>query len=92
MGPLARRRATDDAGTGHARRGTAAAPEASEPAPAVGSYLTDGRRLLRVAHTLPCVGGGGRFLALEDCRTLELVLCRASALATRRLRPVVPSG
>lgn len=62
------------------------------PALAVGAYLTDGAKLLRVAHTLPCSVEGERFVALEDCVTLEIVLCPARTIMESRLRPVTPAG
>lgn len=42
-------------------------------APSVGAYLTDGRALFRVADALS--SRGELLLELEDCGTLELVLC-----------------
>ena len=56
------------------------------------TYLTDGVKLLRIAHTLPCSVEGELFLALEDCATLEIVLCAARALGESGLRSVTPAG
>jgi hypothetical protein len=53
--------------------------------PAAGSYLTDGRRLLRVV-SLPDRSRRWRTAVLEDCRTLELREFRRRDF--RRLRPV----
>jgi hypothetical protein len=64
----------------------------AELALAVDTYLTDGVKLLRVAHALPCSVEGELFLALEDCATLEIVLCAARALGESGLRPVTPAG
>ena len=70
------------------------APRQARTAPATwpapqGAYVTDEQRLFRVARAL--TAGGQRLLELEDCRTLELVLCPASALARVGLRRVVPT-
>jgi hypothetical protein len=67
-------------------------PSESDPRLAVDSYLTDGVKLLRIAHTLPCSVEGELFLALEDCATLEIVLCPARALGESGLRPVTPAA
>jgi hypothetical protein len=68
-------------------KGAAAAP--------VGTYLTDGRSLFRVQHAITDADGlhlhGDALLELEDCRTLELILCSAGALERLGLRPVRPS-
>jgi len=55
-----------------------------------GSYVTDGRSLFRVQHGSLHGPGGELFLELEDCRTLELVLCPANALNEAEIRWVVP--
>ncbi|HVW46977.1 MAG TPA: hypothetical protein VHA76_07990 [Solirubrobacterales bacterium] len=48
-----------------------------------GSYITDGRRLFR------CIlGERGPMLMLEDCRTLELILCSFADLADSQMRIV----
>jgi hypothetical protein len=51
----------------------------------LGTYLTDGRRLLRIV-SLPDRSRGWRTAVLEDCRTLELRHFRRRDL--RRLRQV----
>jgi hypothetical protein len=67
-----------------------------EPAPSItGTYLTDGRSLFRVQHAITEAEGlhlDEPLLELEDCATLELILCSAGALARLGLRPVSPSG
>ncbi|MFL5841061.1 MAG: hypothetical protein ACJ77Z_11500 [Thermoleophilaceae bacterium] len=57
----------------------------AEGAPLEG-YLTDGTRLLfaeRVAHR-----GGEPVVVLEDCRTLEVIVCAIHDFRGLRLRPV----
>jgi hypothetical protein len=58
-------------------------------APSPGTYLTDGSALLRVQDALS--GGGEMFLELEDCSTLELILCPARTVAGLALRTVTPA-
>jgi len=45
--------------------------------PPAGAYVTDGAALFRVGHILAGGVGGESLIELEDCRTLELVLCPA---------------
>lgn len=47
------------------------------------SYITDGRRLFRCI-----VGEHGPMLMLEDCLTLELILCSFAELAETEMRIV----
>jgi hypothetical protein len=54
----------------------------------VGRYLTDGRTLFRVQHAIPGDDGEDPLLELEDCRTLELILCSRRALERLGLREV----
>jgi len=59
----------------------------------VGRYLTDGRALFRVQHAI--VGehdDDDPLLELEDCRTLELILCSRRALDRLGLREVDAGG
>lgn len=67
-----------------------------------GTYVTDERRLFRVVRWLAAERDGRdhrddrderqqRLLELEDCGTLELVLCPSAALARAGLRRVVPT-
>jgi hypothetical protein len=74
-------------------------PEQADEPPArpsiTGSYLTDGRSLFRVQHAITEADGlhlDEPLLELEDCATLELILCSAGALERLGLRPVDPSG
>ena len=72
-----------------ARRGPGGACE-----PGAGTYLTDGRSLFRVQHAITEAEGlhlPEPLLELEDCKTLELILCSAGALERLGLRPVTPS-
>ena len=80
----------------------AAAPEQLQDARAgarrepsiTGTYLTDGRSLFRVQHAITEADGlhlDEPLLELEDCATLELILCSAGALERLGLRPVTPS-
>jgi hypothetical protein len=77
----------------------AAHPGVGETAPAepsgTGTYLTDGRSLFHVQHTITEADGlhlEEPLLELEDCATLELILCSAGALERLGLRAVEPSG
>ena len=67
---------------------------AREPAPSItGTYLTDGRSLFRVQHAITESEGqhlDEPLLELEDCATLELILCSADSLERLGLRPVSP--
>ena len=66
-----------------------------EPGSLTGTYLTDGRSLFRVQHTITETEGlhlQEPLLELEDCKTMELILCSAGALARLGLRPVKPSA
>ncbi len=60
-------------------------------APSPGSYLTNGAALFRVAHAISDNAKGDLFLELEDCGTLEVVLCPARAVAESGLRSVTPA-
>jgi hypothetical protein len=50
-------------------------------------YLTDGRRLL-FAERVARRGGGEPVVVLEDCRTLEVIVCAIHEFRALRLRPV----
>jgi hypothetical protein len=56
-------------------------------APGEGAYVTDGRSLFRLERA-EHDAAGGPLLVLEDCRTLERVLCPPRALIGRGLRSV----
>jgi hypothetical protein len=55
-----------------------------------GTYLTDGVHLLRAVSS-PIVEAGRGFVAVEDCRTLDVVLYAQEELAALRLRLVRPA-
>ena len=59
-------------------------------APSPGSYLTDGARLFLVTYAISDSAKGELYLELEDCGTLEIVLCPVRALAELGLRAVSP--
>lgn len=68
-----------------ARRGRATVDPSESLA--VGSYLTDGRRLFRVVSQF-AAGGQRPFTSLEDCLTLEVQAYAPGELGAMRLRPV----
>ena len=73
----------------------AEAPEERDRPSVTGTYLTDGRSLFRVQHAITEADGlhlEEPLLELEDCATLELILCSAGALERLGLRPVDPSA
>jgi hypothetical protein len=55
-----------------------------------GSYVTDGSSLFRVAHSIRD-SRGALLVELEDCRTLELILCPVEAMLDLRLAAVAPA-
>jgi hypothetical protein len=52
---------------------------------AIGSYLTDGRKLLRVVGELPQEPS---LRLVENCRTLEVTVVSVDALRDRGVQPV----
>lgn len=60
-------------------------------APSPGSYLTDGATLFCVTYAISDSANGELYLELEDCGTLEIVLCPVRALTERGLRAVTPA-
>jgi hypothetical protein len=58
--------------------------------PHAGAYVTDGAALFRVEHLADGVDGE-LLIELENCDTLELVLCPAKTLAALGLRTVTPT-
>lgn len=96
-----RRKRRRDAGPPSARAGGLASEPAARAQPdwdteecllAAGDYVTDGSSLFRVEHTLADERSGELYVELEDCGTLELIVCSARALAARRLRCISPVG
>ncbi|HUN77651.1 MAG TPA: hypothetical protein VMU32_01900 [Solirubrobacteraceae bacterium] len=79
--------------SGRSRRAAAAEVEVEIEetvwAPSTGAYITDGTGLFRVADAIST--RGELFLELEDCRTLELILCQARTVARLGLRKVTPA-
>jgi len=65
--------------------------KAPPPSLAPDSYLTDGRRLLRVVSRFDA-GAENAFASLEDCLTLEVRPYSPGELAALRLRPVRSSA
>jgi hypothetical protein len=63
---------------------------ASPTAPFNGGYLTDGETLFRIERTLVEDAHGDLLVELEDCGTLELIVCSARSVAELGLRPVQP--
>ena len=55
-----------------------------------GGYLTDGETLFRIERTIVESAGGDLLVELEDCATLELIVCPARSVADLGLRPVQP--
>ncbi len=93
------RRHKDEAPDANERSEQDVRPEESETRAeqpsATGTYLTDGRSLFRVQHAITEADGldlEEPLLELEDCATLELILCSAGALERLGLRPVDPSA
>ena len=80
--------------TGETTAGPSAATDPADTvwAPSAGAYLTDGSARFRVADTLVDKVGGNLFLELEDCTTLEIVLCPARSVTDLALRPVRPAS
>ncbi len=55
-----------------------------------GGYLTDGETLFRIERTLVGSKQGNLLVELEDCATLELIVCSVHTVAELGLRPVRP--
>jgi hypothetical protein len=58
--------------------------------PVDGGYLTDGETLFRIERTLVEDAHGDLLVEIEDCVTLELIVCSARSVAELGLRPVQP--
>jgi hypothetical protein len=80
-----------DSGRLARRRRVAQTLQGAISVPPTGAYLTDGETLFCVVHALTEEVRGELFLELEDCSTLEVVLCPASAIQRLGLRPVKPA-
>jgi hypothetical protein len=80
---------TNELGRVVSRRRVPVGPEATVWAPSTDTYLTNEIALFRVADALS--SRGELLLELEDCQTLELILCPARTLAGRGLRTVIPA-
>ncbi|MFZ1154312.1 MAG: hypothetical protein WAN93_05345 [Solirubrobacteraceae bacterium] len=62
----------------------------SSPLPFDGGYLTDGETLFHIERTLVEDRRGDLLVELEDCSTLDLIVCSARAVTELGLRPVQP--
>lgn len=62
------------------------------PTPFEGGYMTDGEKLFHIERTLVEDGRGDLLVELEECATLELIVCSARSVAELGLRPVKPAG
>ncbi len=63
---------------------------ASSSVPFEGGYMTDGETLFHIERTLVKDPRGNLLVELEDCATLELIVCSARSVADLGLRPVKP--
>jgi hypothetical protein len=52
--------------------------------------LTDGETLFHIERTLVEDARGDQLVELEDCATLELIVCSGRSLAQLAMRPVQP--
>jgi hypothetical protein len=68
----------------------ASGPGDASSTPFAGGYLTDGETLFHIERTLVDDPRGDLIVELEDCATLELIVCSARSLAELGLRPVQP--
>jgi hypothetical protein len=80
---------TSNIGKAAQRRSAATGFQETVWAPSTGTYLTDGTALYRVADALS--GRHELLLELEDCGTLELILCPARTVAGLGLSTVTPA-
>ncbi len=53
-------------------------------------YLTDGKALFHIERTLVDDPHGELLVELEDCATLDLIVCSARAMVELGMRPVLP--
>jgi hypothetical protein len=68
----------------------ASRPLTSSSTPFDGGYMTDGQTLFHIERTLMDDPHGNLLVELEDCATLELIVCSARSAAELGLRPVLP--
>ncbi|HEY5194925.1 MAG TPA: hypothetical protein VIJ39_13800 [Solirubrobacteraceae bacterium] len=59
-------------------------------APVDRGYLTDGEALFHIERTILDDPKGQLLVELEDCATLELIVCSARSVTELGLRPVKP--
>ena|SRR5271170_1496685 len=85
-----RRHSTSRLSTNPAERGRTGC--ATVPLPSVGDYVTDGSSLFWVFRILRNERYGKILVELEDCRTLDLILCPADALRRARVAAVLPGA
>jgi hypothetical protein len=71
---------------------SARSAEQTPPYPLSAGYLTDGRALFHVERTLLDDPHGELLVELEDCATLELIVCSARSVAELGMRPVAPAS
>jgi hypothetical protein len=64
--------------------------DTSMPAPFDRGYLTDGETLFHIERTVLDGPKGELLVELEDCATLELIVCSTRSVADLGLRPVKP--
>lgn len=70
--------------------GTSEETEGAAAVPFDRGYLTDGQTLFHIERTLLENPRGELLVELEDCGTLELIVCSARSVAELRMRPVQP--
>jgi hypothetical protein len=64
--------------------------EAVSGGPLESGYVTDGETLFHIERTLVEDARGDLLVELEDCATLELIVCSVRSIAQLGLRPVRP--
>jgi hypothetical protein len=67
-----------------------AKPAALAPYLTPGSYVTDEKRLFRCLSRDP-MAGADEMILLEECVTLEVIICAADELAAAHMRLVEPT-
>jgi hypothetical protein len=89
FGGRGRKRRAPPAGAARAEQAHASADDAAR---AVGQYLTDGAALFRVLHAIKDSRGRTTLLELEDCHSLQLLICDADAILRSPLEWVTPAS